>query len=111
MKIMIVGGLGLSQGTAPRRAGAQDAADFEPSISPSPFQQYASPGTQVDSGNPNPELYRGGNVTGGIGGGDRWLRWWMPVPAIVRTVVWAEQNGYDAVIQTNNFEHGVEASR
>ncbi len=35
----------------------------------------------------------------------------MSVPAIVQKTVWAERNGYDAVIQSNNFEHGVEASR
>jgi len=109
MRILIVGGLGITQGTAARSAG--HAVEDAPSITPSPFQKYASPGTRVDSANPNPAWYTTGEVEATKNGGDRYLRWWMPIPAIVRTCVWAERNGYDAIIQTNNFEHGVEASR
>jgi Asp/Glu/hydantoin racemase len=107
MRILVLGGLGMTTAGARRRDGDASA----PEVTPSPFQKYASPGTQVDSGNPNPAWYSAGAVTAGLNGSDRYLRWWMPVPAIVRTAVWAEQNGYDALLQTNNFEHGVEASR
>ena len=107
MRILVLGaGRNLTHGTTPRRnyiEGREQRAD-----SVSPYQQYASPGTQVDSG--EPEGYQGAAEIG-VGGADRYMRWWLPVPGIVRKTVWAEQNGYDAVIQSNNFEHGVEASR
>ncbi|MDH3446395.1 MAG: aspartate/glutamate racemase family protein, partial [Deltaproteobacteria bacterium] len=35
----------------------------------------------------------------------------LQTPALVRKIVWAEQNGYDAVVQSNTFDPGVEASR
>jgi len=109
MRILVLGaGRNLTHGTTPRRAYVEAREQTEPDISPSPFQRYASPGTQVDTG--NPEDYQGAAEVG-VGGSDRYLRWWLPVPGIVRKTVWAEQNGYDAVIQSNNFEHGVEASR
>lgn len=73
------------------------------------YRSYASPGTQVDSGTPDP--YEGPDPDPNTGGTDRHLRYYMSVPAIVQKTVWAEENGYDAVIQSNNFEHGVEASR
>ena len=103
MRIMVAGmGRSIEPGEARGRA---DRAN----ISASPFQKYASPGTQVDSG--PPADYEGPTNRVGVGGSDRHLRWYMSIPAIVQKTVWAEQNGYDAVIQSNNFEHGVEASR
>ena len=103
MRIMI-NGMGRSIEPGESRARANIAT-----ISATPFQQYASPGTQVDSG--PPVDYEGPTNRVGVGGSDRHLRWYMSIPAIVQKTVWAEQNGYDAVIQSNNFEHGVEASR
>ena len=73
------------------------------------YRSYASAGTQIDSATPDP--YPGPDPNPGTGGTDRYLRWFMSVPAIVQKTVWAEENGYDAVIQSNNFEHGVEAAR
>src|SRR4030095_2310733 len=35
----------------------------------------------------------------------------LQTPAIIRKIVWAEQNGYDAVVQGNTFDPGVEAAR
>src|SRR4029077_238189 len=35
----------------------------------------------------------------------------LQTPAIIRKIVWAEQNGYDAVVQSNTFDPGVEAAR
>ena len=32
----------------------------------------------------------------------------MATAAIIRKIVWAEENGYDAVIQSNTFDPGVE---
>jgi allantoin racemase len=109
MKILVLGaGRNLTHGDTPRRAYVEARDQPELTEGTSPYQKYASPGTQVDNGNPE-DYYGAAEV--GVGGSDRYLRWWMPVPGIVRKTVWAEQNGYDAVIQSNNFEHGVEAAR
>jgi hypothetical protein len=35
----------------------------------------------------------------------------LQTPAIIRKIVWAEKNGYDAVVQSNTFDPGVEAAR
>src|SRR6185295_6830296 len=35
----------------------------------------------------------------------------METPAIVRKIVWAAENGYDAVIQSNTFDPGVDGGR
>jgi Asp/Glu/hydantoin racemase len=35
----------------------------------------------------------------------------LEAPAIIQKVVWAAENGFDAVIQTNTFDPGVEGSR
>ncbi len=35
----------------------------------------------------------------------------LQTPALIRKIVWAEQNGYDAVVQSNTFDPGVEAAR
>jgi Asp/Glu/hydantoin racemase len=68
------------------------------------LRKYASPGTEIDLCYPD-------DYTGVQGAGSSHLGYWMAVPALVKKAVWAEQNGYDAVIQSNNFEPGVEASR
>jgi Asp/Glu/hydantoin racemase len=109
VRIMVLGaGRNTTPGTTPRALSQARERPVETRSSDSPFQEYASPGTQVDSG--TPEDYEGAAEVGS-GGSDRYMRWWLPVPGIVKKTVWAEQNGYDAVIQSNNFEHGVEASR
>ena len=35
----------------------------------------------------------------------------MAAPALIRKIFWAQQNGYDAVIQSNTFDPGVEGGR
>ena len=69
------------------------------------LRSYASPGTQVDLCYPDESPGRA------QGGGAAHLGYYLSVPGLVQKAVWAEQNGYDAVIQSNNFEPGVEASR
>lgn len=72
---------------------------------------YASPGTTVDLGNPDDfagarvitELSRQGALTG--------LHFAVATSALIRKTVWAEQQGYDAVVQGNHFDPGVEACR
>jgi allantoin racemase len=89
----------------PRPAGGGDG----PNSTLAQWLSYATPGTQIDVGSPEP--YEKPDPNRNTGGSDRHLLWHVSAPAIARKAVWAEQNGYDAVIQSNNFEHGVEASR
>ncbi|HEY3118045.1 MAG TPA: aspartate/glutamate racemase family protein [Chloroflexota bacterium] len=69
------------------------------------LRSYASPGTQVDL------CYPDGPPTRFGGEGGSHMGFYASIPALVDKAVWAEKNGYDAVIQSNNFEPGVEASR
>ena len=75
------------------------------------LQSYASPGTQIEMG--FPDDFEGARVY--LQMGDQsiltGLHHAMLVPVIVRKIVWAEQHGYDAVIQSNTFDPGVEAAR
>src|SRR5437588_884 len=100
MRVMVIG-------HAARRADAPASSSPSPALAQ--WNSYASPGTQIDLVNPDP--YTTPDPNRNTGGSDRHLQWHMSAPAIVQKTVWAEQNGYDAVIQSNNFEHGVEASR
>src|SRR5207247_9787362 len=75
------------------------------------LRSYASPGTEVDLC--YPDDMEGGRVmvASSAQGVHTELPYAMTGAALVRKAVWAERNGYDAVIQSNNFEPGVEASR
>lgn len=72
---------------------------------------YASPGTEIEVH--FPEDYAGALVHKIQGRAQRTngLHHAMEVPGLVRKAVWAEENGFDAVIQSNTFDPGVEASR
>lgn len=69
------------------------------------LRSYASPGTQVDLCYPDDAYDRA------QGAGSSPLGKALGTPSLIRKTVWAEQNGYDAVIQSNNFDPAVEASR
>ena len=75
------------------------------------LRSYASPGTEVDLC--YPDDVEGGHVfiTATEQNVHTELPYAITAPALIRKAVWAEQNGYDAVIQSNNFDPGVEASR
>jgi Asp/Glu/hydantoin racemase len=72
---------------------------------------YASAGTKVEIG--FPDDFQGARVMGVLGAqsGLNGLHHMMEVPAIVRKIFWAEQNGYDAVISSNTFDPGVDGGR
>ncbi len=72
---------------------------------------YASPGTQVDLC--YPDDYPGAGIARIMAGQgvNTDLAYLMGANALVRKTVWAEANGYEAVIQSNNFEPGVETAR
>jgi allantoin racemase len=98
MRIMVIG-------HAARRANGSTGTN----PAQAQWDSYASPGTQIELANPEPYIAPDPNRE--TGGSDRHLLWHVSAPAIAQKAVWAEQNGYDAVIQSNNFEHGVEAAR
>lgn len=72
---------------------------------------YASPGTEIDFG--SPDDHPGARVLvkireeGALPG----LHHVISTTAFIRKVVWAQHQGYDAVIQSNTFDPGVEAAR
>ena len=72
---------------------------------------YASTGTMVEIG--FPDDFQGARVMEVLGAqsGLNGLHHMMEVPAIVRKIFWAEQNGYDAVISSNTFDPGVDGGR
>lgn len=75
------------------------------------LRTYASPGTTLDLC--YPDDFPGARVM--VAMGDQTaltgLHHAMEAPALIQKAVWAEANGYDAVIQSNTFDPGVEASR
>ena len=75
------------------------------------LRSYASPGTTIDLR--FPDDFPGAQVMVAMGARMQLtgLHHAMETPALVQKAVWAEQNGYDAVIQSNTFDPGVEASR
>jgi Asp/Glu/hydantoin racemase len=72
---------------------------------------YASPETEIEMH--FPEDYAGALVHKIQGRAQRTngLHHAMEIPGLVRKAVWAAENGFDAVIQSNTFDPGVEASR
>jgi Asp/Glu/hydantoin racemase len=75
------------------------------------LNRYASPGTKVEIG--FPDDFEGAGVLDAIGSQSalNGLHHMMETPAIVRKIFWAEENGYDAVIQSNTFDPGVDGGR
>jgi allantoin racemase len=75
------------------------------------LQEYASPGTRVELC--FPDDYPGSKVSEDLVVRNEipGIHHLLQTPALVRKIVWAEQNGYDAVVQSNTFDPGVEAAR
>ena len=75
------------------------------------LNSYAAPGTQVEIG--FPDNYEGAGLIDSIGSQSvlNGLHHMMEVPAIVRKIFWAQENGYDAVISSNTFDPGVDGGR
>ncbi|MEA2990902.1 MAG: hypothetical protein QOG83_3613 [Alphaproteobacteria bacterium] len=91
---------------APRKSAAYEAAKIEAQLN-----GYASPGTRVEI--VFPDDYEGSQLYDTIGSQSvlNGLHHMMETPAIVRKIFWAAQNGYDAVIQSNTFDPGVDGGR
>lgn len=75
------------------------------------LKSYASVGTTIELH--FPDDYPGARVYEAMG--DRTvltgLHHALEVPALVKKTVWAQENGFDAVIQSNTFDPGVDAGR
>src|ERR1043165_2098463 len=94
---------------APRKQSADRLYD------PTPIERllnsYANPGTKIEIG--YPDNFDGSKVgvllseQDNLNGLDKF----MAHPALIRKIFWAQQNGYDAVIQSNTFDPGVEGGR
>ncbi len=91
---------------APRNAATYDVSRIEKLLN-----GYASPGTQVELC--FPDDFPGSRIEEVIGGQDKLngLDHMMDLPALIRKIMWAAQNGYDAVIQSNTFDPGVDGGR
>jgi allantoin racemase len=72
---------------------------------------YASAGTQVELC--FPDDYPGARLSLDLAARNEvpGIYHALQTPAIIRKIVWAEKNGYDAVVQSNTFDPGVEAAR
>jgi Asp/Glu/hydantoin racemase len=75
------------------------------------IQSYASPGTEVVLDYPDDHPGAAVGEAMNHQGVRSELNYAVSSAALVRKAVWAEQNGFDAVIQSNNFEPGVEVPR
>ena len=79
------------------------------------LRSYASPGTEVDY--LCPDDYEGAALPAVIARlpdgqqAHNELPYAISTPALVRKIVWAEENGYDAVVVRNAFDPGIEAAR
>jgi allantoin racemase len=72
---------------------------------------YAAPGTKIDIG--FPDDFAGSEIFHALGAESKLngLHHIVEAPAIIRKIVWAEENGYDAVISSNTFDPGVDGGR
>lgn len=75
------------------------------------LRSYASPGTELDLC--YPDDFPGSRVFERMGEQSvlTGLHHALETPALVRKIVWAQERGYDAVVQSNTFDPGVEAAR
>jgi len=94
---------------APRTAARGPAYDVEPIEKL--VNSYASPGTRIEIG--FPENFAGSEVfhTLGAQSGLNGLHHMIETPSIVKKIIWAAENGYDAVISSNTFDPGVDGGR
>jgi Asp/Glu/hydantoin racemase len=94
---------------APRTASRGPAYDVQ-SVE-TLVNSYASPGTKIEIG--FPDDFDGSDVFHALGGQSNLngLHHMIETPAIVKKIVWAAENGYDAVISSNTFDPGVDGGR
>jgi allantoin racemase len=91
---------------APRNAAIYDVSKIEGLLN-----SYASPGTKIEVC--FPDDFEGSRIEELIGDQNKLngLDHMMDLPALIRKIMWAAGNGYDAVIQSNTFDPGVDGGR
>src|SRR5712692_848278 len=87
------------------------AVNGRPNHSHDLVRSYAAPGTEIDFGAPDDYLGARALVKIRDAGALPGLHHVLSTTAFIRKIVWAEHEGYDAVIQSNTFDPGVEAAR
>jgi Asp/Glu/hydantoin racemase len=94
---------------APRAANKHPHYDVE--TVDALVNSYASPGTKIEIG--FPDDFAGSDIFHSLGAESKLngLHHMVETPAIVRKIVWAQENGYDAVISSNTFDPGVDGGR
>jgi len=75
------------------------------------FKQYAAPDTQVEVH--YPDDYPGSKLSADlvVRNAIPGVHHLLQTPVIIQKIAWAEENGFDAVVQSNTFDPGVEAGR
>lgn len=75
------------------------------------LNSYASPGTMVEIH--FPDDYEGSDVFHTLGEQSQLngLHHLVEAPAIVKKIIWAQENGFDAVVSSNTFDPGVDGGR
>ncbi len=94
---------------APRKANRHPGYDVEPITKL--LNSYASPGTKVEIH--FPDDFEGSDVMHTLGAQSQLngLHHLVEAPAIVKKIIWAQENGYDAVVSSNTFDPGVDGGR
>jgi Asp/Glu/hydantoin racemase len=94
-------------GQAPRNPNGGPASERTLNL----LRSYCSPGTEIDTA--SPDDYEGARVRESMSAQSvlTGLSHAMATGALIRKTVWAERQGYDAVIQSNTFDPAIEASR
>ena len=90
----------------PKKAAAFDDDKVEKLLN-----SYASPGTEIDLANPEPFA---GSQIGALTGRQSKLNGldhMVGAGAIIQKALWAAENGYDVVVQSNTFDPGVDGGR
>jgi len=94
---------------APRVPNRHPGYDVEPITKL--LNSYASPGTKVEIH--FPDDFEGSDVMHTLGAQSQLngLHHLVEAPAIVKKIIWAQENGYDAVVSSNTFDPGVDGGR
>jgi allantoin racemase len=95
---------------SPRNLNNPDDTEYHERVQ-AILNSYGSAGTQVELHYPDDHAGAGIARAMSKQGARSELNYFTSTPALIRKAVWAEQNGFDAVIQSNNFEPAVEATR
>src|SRR6266478_2379411 len=94
---------------APRIANRHPGYDVEPITKL--LNSYASPGTKIEIH--FPDDFEGSDIMHTLGAQSQLngLLHLVEAPAIVKKIIWAQENGYDAVVSSNTFDPGVDGGR